>query len=232
MSDHASARRSFLSRIGSAVAAFGMGSVVSASAQPKASSARPAFRAIRHQQDDWMEAFPGKHRIVIDAVTPHGAGEAVLFANNLYSSHNAAYALTEKDLTILIVMRHFATPFAFTDAVWAKHGKGMGDMLEFKDPKTKESPVTNLYQSAAYGLTLPNLGITVESVRKRGTYIAICDQATHFAARQLAGMMGSTADAIYKDFAANAVADSRFVPAGVLAVTRAQEKGYSLIYAG
>jgi len=235
MSHDLSARRSFLSRMGAAVAAFGFGAA-SAEAQtqtpaPAAAAAR-AYRATRHTQDDWMEQFPGKHRIIIDAVTPHGAGEAVLFANNLYLSHKAAYALTEKDLAIVIVMRHFATPFAFNDTVWAKYGKAMGAMLEFKDPKTKEVPTTNLYQASGYGLALPNLGTTIEDVRKKGTYIAICDQATHFVAAQLAAGGGTTADAVYKDFTSNTVQDSRFVPAGVLAVTRAQEKGYTLIYAG
>jgi hypothetical protein len=234
MSVELSARRSFMSRMGVALAAFGIGSAASAEAQTKAPAAAPAraFRAAHHAEDDWMDQFPGKHRIVVDAVTPHGAGEAVLFASNLYSSHKAAYNLTEKDLAIVIVMRHFATPFAFTDVAWAKYGKAMGDMLEFKDPKTKESPTTNLYQSSGYGLTLPNLGTTIESVRKKGTYIAICDQATRFAAQGIAGMTGSTMDAVYKDFQANIVPDSRFVPAGVLAVARAQEKGYTLIYAG
>jgi intracellular sulfur oxidation DsrE/DsrF family protein len=234
MSVELSARRSFMSRMGAAFAAFGIGSAASAEAQtkPAAPAAARAFRAMHHAQDDWMDQFPGRHRIVIDAATPHGAGEAVLFANNLYTSHKAAYNLAEKDLAIVIVMRHFATPFAFTDVAWAKYGKAMGDMLEFRDPKTKESPTTNLYQSSAYGLTLPNLGTTIEAVRKKGTYIAICDQATRFAAQGVAGMTGSTMDAVYKDFQANIVPDSRFVPAGVLAVARAQEKGYTLIYAG
>jgi intracellular sulfur oxidation DsrE/DsrF family protein len=235
MSVELSARRSFMSRMGAAFAAFGIGSAASAEAQTKPAApaaAGRAFRAAHHAQDDWMDQFPGKHRIVIDAVTPHGAGEAVLFANNLYVSHKTAYDLADKDLAIVVVMRHFATPFAFTDAVWAKYGKAMGDMLPFKDPKTKESPTTNLYQAAGYGLALPNLGTTIETVRKKGTYIAICDQATRFTAQGVAGMTGSTMDAVYKDFQANIVPDSRFVPAGVLAVARAQEKGYTLIYAG
>ena len=69
-------------------------------------------------------------------------------------------------------------------------------------------------------------------MRKKGVYIAICDQATRFTASGLARAAGSTVDAIYNDFQANIVPDSRFVPAGVLAVARAQEKGYTLIYAG
>jgi len=222
-----SGRRSFMTGLGAAVAAGAAGSGV---AQAQTSPER--FAAARHTQDDWLVHVPGKHRILIDAVTPKGAGEAVLYANNLYVTNKSAYQLEDKDLAIVIVMRHFATPFAFNDAAWAKYGKAMSAMLEFKDPKTKEAPSTNLYNVEGYGLALPNLGSTIESVTRRGAIIAICDLATHFAASQLAAAAGSSADTIYKDFTSNTVPSSRFVSAGVVAVTRAQEHGYSLIYAG
>ena len=223
-----SGRRSFITGLGAAVAAGAAGGGVAEAAQ----SSPARFTAARHTQDDWLLQVPGRHRILIDAVTPKGAGEAVLYANNLYTTNKSAYQLDDKDLAIVIVMRHFATPFAFNDAAWAKYGKPMSGMLDFRDPKTKEAPSTNLYNVEGYGLTLPNLGTTIESVTRRGAIIAICDLATHFAASQLAAPTGSSEEAIYKDFTSNAVPKSRFVSAGVVAVTRAQEHGYSLIYAG
>lgn len=163
---------------------------------------------------------------------PNSAGAAVLYAANLFNTNKSAYGLTDKDLAIVIVMRHFATPFAFNDAAWAKYGKAMSAMLDFKDPKTKEAPTTNLYNSDKYGLEMTNLGTTIKSVTDRGAAIAICDLATHFAAGGIAQMTNSTADAVYNDFKANALPNGRFVSAGVNAVTRAQELGYTLIYAG
>ena len=65
--------------------------------------------------------------------TANGAGEAILFANNLYEANKSAYSLGDSDLAIVICMRHFATPFAFTDAVWAKYGKGISEMLKFTE---------------------------------------------------------------------------------------------------
>jgi intracellular sulfur oxidation DsrE/DsrF family protein len=169
--------------------------------------------------------------MVIDAVTANGGGEALLFANNLFTANKSAYSLPEQDMAIIIVMRHWATPFAFTDAIWAKYGKPIGAFIKFTDPKTQEPPTTNLYNSPSYGLTLPNLGTTIDSLVKRGVQFAICDVATRFAAAQLAGHDGN-AEEIYKEFAANTIPNSRFVPAGVVAVNRAQERGYTLIYAG
>jgi hypothetical protein len=232
MTDHASPRRSFITSLGAAaVAAAGVG-VGAAEAQSTTPRAASAFKAARHADDDWMDKLPGKHRMVIDAVTPHGAGEAILFANNLYEANKAAYGLPNQDLAIIVVMRHFATPFAFTDTVWAKYGKPMGGMLEFMDPKTKEAPTTNLYNSAAYGLALPNLGTTIDSVLKRGTQFAVCDVATKFASGQLAAGGLGDAKAIYSEMTSNMYPGSRIVPAGVVAVSRAQERGYTLIYAG
>lgn len=231
MNQNFSARRSFISRFGAAFAAVGLGSG-RVQAQPARPPSAAAFKPARHAQDEWLAQVPGKHRIVIDAVTPAAAGAAVLYASNLFSTNKSAYSLADTDLGIVIVMRHFATPFAFNDAAWAKYGKPMGAMLDFKDPKTKETPSTNLYNSPAYGLALPNLGSTIESVTSKGAVIAICDLATHFAASQLAQATNGSAEAIYSDFKANALPHSRFVSAGVVAVTRAQELGYSLIYAG
>ena len=170
--------------------------------------------------------------MVVDAATPKGAGEAILYANNLFTSNKSAYGLAESELAIVVCLRHFATPFAFTDAMWAKYGKALGPMLEFVDPKTKEAPTANLYNAAGYGMQLTNLGTTIDSVIKKGVRIAICDQATRFTASGLARAMNTTTDAIYNDLKANAVASGRFVPAGVLAINRAQERGYTLIYAG
>ena len=228
MTQKKSNRRRFITGLGAAAVAAGAGAVGASAQTPTAAR----FQSARHSGDDWMDKLPGKHRMVVDGVTANGAGEAVLFASNLYAANKAGYALGENDLAIIVVMRHFATPFAFTDAMWAKYGKGMSAMLNFKDPKSKEAPATNLFNSAAYGLTLPNLGNTIDALIKRGTQFAVCDMAMHVAANQLAAAGAGEADAIYKDFAANLIPSSHIVPAGVVAVNRAQERGYTLIYAG
>jgi len=171
----------------------------------------------------------GKHRTFIDAATARGAAEAMLYANNLYESNKTGYSLAERDIVVVACLRHFATAFAFNNAIWAKYGKLMSTMLEFSDPKTKEAPSTNLLFSADYGIALPNLGNTIDSVVKRGTRFAVCDMATHFFAAQVAMMSNQGADAVYKELVANTIPNSHMVAAGVLAVNRAQEYGYTLL---
>ena len=228
MTQRRSPRRSFLTGLG--VSAVGIGAM-SAIADAQAPAAGGGFQPARHAADDWMDQLPGKHRVVLDSVSPDGAGEALLYANNLYNANKTGYSLGDGDLAVIIVLRHFATAFAFTDAIWAKYGKAISEAVKFTDPKTKQPPSTNLYNSTAYGMALPNYGSTIDALVKHGTRFAICDAATHFVASQLAGPSGN-ADAIYKELVASAIPNSTFVPAGVVGVTRAQERGYALIYAG
>ncbi len=225
-------RRRFISRAGLAAAALGGGVGAAAGQTATKAPAATAFRPSRHTMDDWFDQVPGRHRIIIDAVTPNGAGEAMLFAHNLYESNKAAYGLADKDLAIVIVMRHFATPLGFDDAFWAKYGKLVGGMLKFNDPKTQQPPATNVYKSAEYGVSLPSLGHTVTGATGRGTRLAICDMATHFFSGEIAKATNTTPEAVYKELVAGALSGHHFVPAGVVALNRAQERGYTMIYAG
>ena len=222
-------RRRFVARAAAATVAVVGGAASAAEGQTNGGG---RFQPARHPADDWLDAIPGKHRVFIDAVTPKGAGEAVLFANNLYVANQSGYSLPSSDLAIVICMRHFATPFAFNDAFWAKYGKLTGGMLKFNDPKTGQPPTTNVYRSAEYGMELPSLGSTLTDVLGKGTHLAICDMATHFFAGEAAKATNGNAEALYKEFVGNALPNSHFVAAGVVGVNRAQERGYTLIYAG
>jgi hypothetical protein len=221
---HDMQRRSMVTGMGTALAALAVGATTAG-----AQASRGTFQPTHHPQDAWLDDVAGKHRTVIDAATPRGAAEAVLYANNLYESNKSGYSLPEKDVAVVACYRHFATPFAYSDAIWAKYGKQFTMMIEFSDPKTKQPPSTNLLNAPGYGMQLPNLGNTIDSVVKRGTRFAVCDMATHFFAGQLATMTKGSADAIYKELVANRIPNSHMVAAGVLAVNRAQEYGYTLL---
>ena len=103
--------------------------------------------------------------------------------------------------------------------------------MQMPDPATGAAPRINLMRSSAYGMQLPNLGTTLDSVIGNGVQIAICDAATMFLSTQIAPATGSTVEAVYAELHDNAV-PGRFVSAGVMAATRAQEYNYSLLYAG
>lgn len=221
-------RRSFLNQIGVAgAAAAGLAIAVPAAAQTGA-----PFAAARHPQDDWMDSLPGKHRLYLDALTGPGAGDALLFATNFLNGNRTGYNLQDSDAAIIICMRHFATPFVWSDAIWAKYGEVFARLTKLNDPKSGKAPTVNLYQKPDYGMQLNNLGATVDAVLKRGVHFAVCDTATRFMAGQVAQATKGERDAIHKELVDSTVANSHYVSAGIVATNRAQEKGYTLAHCG
>jgi len=217
-------RRALITGLGTAAAAAALGSRTASAQTPR------KYQPARHAQDAWLDALPGRHRTFIDAATVAGAGQALLYANNLYEANKAGYQLTDKDIAIVVCYRHFATAFAFNDAIWAKYGAVMSGALEFTDPKTKAAPTTNLYKSSPdFGMALQNFGNTIDAVSKRGTQFAVCDVATHFFAGVIAMATGGMPDAVYNELKANLIPNSHMVAAGVVGVNRAQEYDYTLL---
>ncbi len=213
-------RRIFLSRLGASAAVFGLrpgpGTVRGGLEQP-IDAAR--FAPVRHASDDWLE-LPGKHRFFFDTLSPKGVEDAQLYVGNFFAANRNGYGLEAPDLAVVVCMRHLATPFAFNDAMWAKYGELMSQLMDFKDPKTKKAPVVNARASEL-----------AESITN-GVHFAVCDMATHYFAGEAAKKMATTVDAVYKELAANTVGNCHFVPAGIVAVNRAQERGYSIAYVG
>jgi intracellular sulfur oxidation DsrE/DsrF family protein len=104
----------------------------------------------------------------------------------------------------------------------------MAGLAKFEDPKTKLAPKTNLYNSPDYGPGLSNLGVTLDSLFKQGVQLAVCSVATRALAGMIAKAVSGNADTINNELIANLMPNSRMVPAGIVAVNRAQERGYSL----
>ena len=232
-------RRSFVSRLGAGLAAFGSAFVVGApalgaqgEAQGNERSVSGDWRPARHPQDDWLEQIPGKHRFFFDAISPNGAGEAITFASNFYNASKSGYALEDGDNAVVICLRHWATPFAFTDAIWAKYGGPLSERIRFTDPKSQRAPTTNVYQASGYGMQLTSRGTTLDQMIGRGTHFAICDAATRAFAGIVAGKLGLESDAVYREMREHTIGNAHYMAAGIVAVNRAQERGYSIQYIG
>jgi intracellular sulfur oxidation DsrE/DsrF family protein len=226
-----SERRSFLSRL-AAGTAFGGILLNSRSASAQAPAAG-AWKASRHNQDDWLDQIPGGHRFLIDTTSPLGLGNALLYSNNFFIANQSGYGLGNGDAAVVVVVRHNSTPFGYTDAIWRKYGMAIGDAAGgFDDPKTKTRPSANVYNSQTHGATLPNNGVTLDALIARGVHFAVCDMATHRFAGAIAAATKNNADEIYKELASNLIRNAHLVPAGIVAVNRAQERGYAFANAG
>src|SRR5690348_11367652 len=188
------ARRSLLSHVGLGVAAVSALGASGAQAQTGA-----GLQPTRHTTDDWLDEVKAAHRLVIDSTTPQGGGAALAYANNFLVANNTGYGVDAPALAVVVVLRHFSTPFAYNDAIWSKYGAVLAEPAKFTDPKTRKPPTSNLYNAPGYGLTLPNFGTTIDSLAKQGVQFAVCDMANHFFASQIADQKKSNADSVYRE---------------------------------
>ena len=240
MTDNRFARRSIVTGLGVAAFGAGLASCATAGEKPQAAAA-PAMAAAApaparwqpayEPEDDWMD-LPGRHRFVFDADSPKGAGEALFFANNYIVANRDGYKLAPSDLATIVVLRHFATPFGYNDAMWAKYGAQAAKLLKYKDPKTKKAAMRNTLMEAPDAKTPADEQVSIPIMVGKNVHFAICGAATKFFAGYLAKKTGGTADDIYAELAANLVPNSHMVAAGVVAINRAQERGYAFAYVG
>jgi intracellular sulfur oxidation DsrE/DsrF family protein len=222
-------RRSFLTRLNTGLASFGAMTGI-AMAQQKPST--PAgFEPARHDKDDWLDKIPGKHRLVFDSTTSDGFGDALAFSNNYFRANKTDYGLESSDLAVVIVVRHRSTPFGYNDAMWAKYGLPLATRAKVDDPKTKLAPKANMYNIASYGEMLTNRGFTIDSLAALGVQFAVCSVSTRGYAAVIADTIGGNVDAIFNELSTNLMKNARMVPAGIVAVNRAQERGYTFVSA-
>jgi hypothetical protein len=227
-------RRSFLSRFGGAAAAFGATWTAGAPLHAQApvapgradAAAAGHWQPARHPQDDWYDEMPARHRLAFDTTTPDQLEDAIQFAGNFFTANKSGYGIDGADLSVIIIMRHKSAPFAYSDAIWAKYGTTLSHRAEFVDPKTKEVPKVNYFTPGAPQGDARARGIA--NLIRLGVRFAICDLSTHGIASMIAHDAGITADAAYKELAANLIGSGRLVPAGIVAVNRTQERGYTL----
>lgn len=234
------ARRAFVTGLGVGAATLSVGLASCATAEEAAKPAKPGgppmsaavqiWHPTMEAEDEWMD-LPGKHRFVFDSLSPKGAGEALFFANNYLVFSKSGYGLAPTDNATIIVMRHMATPFAYDDAMWKKYGAVWGKMLKHKDPKTKRIALRNTLMTAPPKAPADE-AVSIPIMVGKGVHFAVCGAATHFIAGVIAKKTKDKADDIYADLAANLVSNAHMVPAGIVAVNRAQERGYAFSYIG
>jgi hypothetical protein len=174
------ARRSFLRQLGG-------GTVIGAGLAAngligQAQSGTPAWRAARHNQDNWLEQVPGTHRFIMDTTTAPGFDNAMLYANNFFVGNQQAYGLKDTDLAVIVVLRHFSTGFGYNNAIWSKYGTVLSQIMSYTDPKTKQPPTSNVHLAAEGG--------ALNALAKRGMQVAVCQMATRLYATNALASIG------------------------------------------
>lgn len=218
-------RRGFLGKVAAATA-LGMTGLAPfrIEAQPEASGTGPS----NSEFEAWLGKIKGKHRQVYDA-TAENDGLPFAWSHVFLTTNYESAGVPESDLSVVVVLRHSAIPFAFTDPVWAKYK--FGEVFKVTDRATKAPAIRNTYYKAKEGeLFFPEMAI--EKLMARGVLIGVCNVAMTVYSGVVATKMGLPADAVKEEWEAGLIPGVQVVPSGVLAVNRAQEHGCTYCYAG
>jgi intracellular sulfur oxidation DsrE/DsrF family protein len=237
------ARRGFLTQLGAGVGLAGA-SVVSSPAAIKVAVADRPWQPARHSQDDWFDKVPGEHRFVLDTTTPDGLVLALQFATSYFAANQTAYGLKNSDLAVVIVARHRSTPFAYANSIWARYGRELSQEAGFSDPKIDQplwndvdllldhlftrTSVQNIFAAPGDRSGTSQMTALIDN----GMRFAVCEIATRSICGKIAHVMHCQPESVFTDIEANLVPNARMVSAGVVALNRAQERGYSYVYAG
>ena len=235
MGDYVADRRRL---IGAGIVLAGAGVAAGCSSGAKAGGAEPgSWHATPEKLDSWLDKPGTRHRMVFDSVSGDGASEALGYANNFIHVNGTDYGLKPEQLGVVVVLRHMSTPFGYNDAVWAKYGKGFADKMGLKGGTAKRAATMNPALTKDPGAEPSPKGFewtadsTLSDLAAKGVRFAVCGLATTAIAGMLAGKTGDAA-AVEAEFKSNLVPGAILVPAGISAVNRAQEHGYTFAFTG
>ncbi len=210
-------RRTLLTNMGVVTVA----GLAATAGQVQAAEQSAGFQAKRHDKDAWLNDLTGDHRVFIDSSTVEGGGSALRFANNIIAAHMEEYEGKTSDYAMVVCFRHRSTSYGFDDALWAKYGEFLNRNDAIAAPSSNPMKVSNSLSGSN----------TIPALLEKGAHFAVCNRATRNMARRIAQASGASPEEIHAELIAGAIPNSHFVAAGVLAATRSQEYGYSLLYA-
>ena len=204
-------RRRFIGRAAAAIAALtGIPGIARA-------DSLSTTLADNSQHDAWMDQLKGKHRQLFHAIDLND--RAMLMASNYLDAYQNEFGAKRGEANAIIGVHGPGLSLGFTDSAWAKYGFGKSSNLT--DPATKEPAVRNLFATGGE--------LAVDTLQKRGVVFLMCNTALRLRSRAIAKERGETYEAVYKDLEASRLPGTILVPALVVALNRAQEKGFTYV---
>lgn len=207
-----SARRRFLAQLSGGIAALA-GIAAPGVAQPAAILANPAH-------DAWMRRARGRHRQFFHATSP-ADGAAMLMAVNYLDVYASAYGEAPGHVSAVIGVHGTALPIGLVDAAWNKYE--LGQRISVNDPDTSQPARRNVFSVGG--------PISIDTAMRRGVVLLVCNVALTRLSSAIARARSLPEADVYNDLRASIIPDAVLVPALVVAMNRAQEKGFTYVRA-
>lgn len=215
-------RRRFLTSLAVGAGAVGVASLPLGFAR-EANAEAPVMAP--DDPDALFNAINGKRRAVFDVMEPHGSFPFI--GPRVFLLTNAATGTPSKDVSIVVVLRHEAVPFALNSDLWAKYK--LGQALKFDDPATNAPATRNVFSKPGpTDFVVPPFGrlaIGIEELQGDGVMFVACDAALSVFSAAVAAQTNQDQKAVKQEFLASLVPGVHPVPSGVWALGRAQQHG-------
>jgi intracellular sulfur oxidation DsrE/DsrF family protein len=212
-------RRDFLSLAATAAVGFGAGVPV-ARRMPVAQDPSTEFTR-------WLDTIPGTHKQLYD-MPEVNQGIGLVWSWAFLTTGASAYGLLEKDLGVVIVLRHNAIPLALNDAAWAKYK--LGEVFKIEDPDTRAPARRNPFYHMPGAFAVPEAAL--EKLIARGVKVAVCNLAITISSGMVAQKKGLQHEDVNRDWIDAVFAGVQVVPSGVVACNGAASRGCAYIFAG
>lgn len=207
------ARRRFLVQLSAGLAA-----IAGIPAPGRAQQAAAALTDPDH--DAWMQRAGGKHRALFHATAP-GDGAPMLMALNYLDVYGSAYNAPGDHVSAVIGVHGAALPIALNNGAWDRYE--LGRRINVNDPETKEPAKRNVFAVGA--------PYSIDTAITRGVLLLVCNVALTLTSRSIAGARSLAESDVYNDLKNSLIPGAILVPGLVVALSRAQEKGFTYIRA-
>ncbi len=228
MTDGVFARRAIVG-FGASAAVTGLAGSARSEPARAIAGAEGVWRPTFEPQDSWLDRAGARHRLVLDAASAAAAASAVFFADNFYLANRTAYGLPSDSLGVVIILRHFATPYGYDDGVWAKYGSLLAATLGLTGAAAAAAAHVNPGNLAGPKVKPTDDEVTLATLAKKGAMFAICGLATEYLGGVISAKTGQKPEAVAAELKGRLIPGGINVPAGIVAVNRAQEHGYAYV---
>lgn len=183
--------------------------------------ARHTSEEVAADPDAWLDAIRAPNRMLFDA-NAAGGGIPLVHVMNYYDTFNKAYGVADQDVDAVFTFYGQITLHGLNDAMWAKYR--LGEFLNEKDA-AGALLVANPWRTSPtiMGMAMP--AASIEGLQRRGTTFILCNNALTIFAGRVAAARGLDATAVYEEMKANVLPNVTMVPAMVIAIDRAQQRG-------
>lgn len=207
-------RRSFLARVAAATAAFGL-SAAPATARAL-SSAEGAMETAA--DEPWMSRLSGTQRVIFHSHEATG-GIALRWAQTFLDTQKSSYGKTDKDCGVVVGLNGKAIGLAFNDALWSKYP--IGETLAMPGTKNPSGPTgTN----------------AIAQLIARGVIVLVCQNSLRASGQRFLpeAQRGDAAlrNAFADEAAKNLLPGVETVPAMIVTLQMAQDRGCRYVYGG